>query len=593
VISVDTASPPTTARASGAWASAPSPMPMKLWHILLFYNEFLSLQITREPIFYVVMWRVPPTADLLLRNGRIVDGTGQPGYVADLAIGDGKILAIGKNLTLSAAKEIDTRDHVISPGFIDMLSWACGPILYDGSVASVVGQGITTAIFGEGWSMGPVNENVRTEMKNWWPEYEIDYTWETLADYLHHVEQKGTSVNIGSFVGATTIRIHELGFENRAPALAELEKMQELVRREMNAGAFGVASSLVYTPAFYAGTEELIALSRVAAEYGGIYASHIRGEGRDLLTALQELITISEQAAVPAEIYHFKAAGKENWSKLQPAIDMINRARERDLDITADIYPYTAGATQLKAMIPPWAKEGGDREMLKRLRHPAIKARIRQEILQRYDGWENFYWMAGGGAGILISSLSAANQHYQGKTIVRVAQERGKDEIAAVFDLLESENGGGGGIYFLMSEANVRIKMSLPWVIFCTDEHAYRPQGLMGQRNPHPRAYGTFPRILGRYVREEQVLSLEDAIRRMSGLVAQRLGIVDRGILKQGMAADIVIFNPQTVIDRAEYIEPHQFPEGIEYVIVNGEIVVAKGRPTGAKPGKAIFRPLP
>ncbi|MFZ0255729.1 MAG: D-aminoacylase [Gammaproteobacteria bacterium] len=529
----------------------------------------------------------------MLRSGRIVDGTGQPGYVADLAIGNGKILAIGKNLTMRAAKELDARDHVISPGFIDMLSWACGPILYDGAVPSVVSQGITTVIFGEGWSMGPVNEHVRSEMKNWWPEYEIDYTWETLVGYLRHVEQQGTAVNIGSFVGATMVRIHELGFENRAPHPAELKKMQELVRREMKAGAFGVASSLVYTPAFYAGTEELIALSRIAAEYGGIYASHIRGEGSDLLTALQELITISEQAGIPAEIYHFKAAGKENWSKLQLAIEMIQGARARDLDITADIYPYTAGAAPLNAMIPPWAKEGGDQAMLKRLRHTETQARIRREMLQRYEGWDNFYWMAGGGAGILISYLSADHQHYQGKTIAQIAQAMGKDEITAVFDLLESENGGGGGIYFLMSEENIRTKMSLPWVTFCTDEHAYRPQGLMGQRNPHPRAYGTFPRILGRYVREEQVLSLEEAIRRMSGLAAQRLGITDRGLLREGMAADIVVFNPETVIDRAEYIEPHQFSEGIEYVIVNGAVVVAEGRPTGAKPGKAIVRPRP
>jgi N-acyl-D-amino-acid deacylase len=528
----------------------------------------------------------------LLRNGRIIDGTGQPGYVADLAIGGGKILAIGNNLTMRAAKEIDARDHVISPGFIDMLSWACGPILYDGAVPSVVSQGITTAIFGEGWSMGPVNENVHTEMKHWWPEYEIDYTWETLADYLRHVEQKGTAVNIGSFVGATTVRIHELGFENRAPRPAELKKMQELVRREMKAGAFGVASSLVYTPAFYAGTEELVALSRVSAEYGGIYASHIRGEGSDLLTALQELITISEQAGVPAEIYHFKAAGKENWSKLQPAIDLIKGARARGLDITGDIYPYTAGAAPLNAMIPPWAKEGGDQAMLRRLRHTETQDRIRREMLQRYEGWDNFYWMAGGGAGVLISYLSGAHQHYQGQTIAQVAQAMGKDEITAVFDLLESENGGGGGLYFLMSENNIRTKMSLPWVTFCTDEHAYRPQGRMAQRNPHPRAYGTFPRILGRYVREEKILSLEEAIRRMSGLAAQRLGIADRGLLRPGMAADIVVFNPETVIDRAEYIEPHQFPDGIEYVIVNGGVVMAKGRLTGAKPGKASFRPM-
>ncbi len=528
--------------------------------------------------------------DLIIRNGTIIDGTGSKGYKADIGVYDGKIMAIKEKINRPAKKEINAGGQIVCPGFIDILSWASGPILYDGEVPSVVCQGITTAIFGEGWSMGPINDNVRKEMAGFWKEYNISYSWNTLAEYLAFVEQSGTSVNIASFVGATTVRMYVIGSEDRQANKKEMQKMKDLVRREMESGALGLASSLVYTPAFYANTNELIELSKVAAAYDGIYISHIRGEGEDLPNAIKELITISETAQIPAEIYHLKAAGKKNWHLLDKAITMINDAHRRGLDITADIYPYTAGATGLRAMMPPWSKEGGDAALVERLKKEPIRKQIREEILTSTSGWENFYQMAGGGSGILVSYLSEKNKELQGLSIAEIARIKNKDEISIIFDLLIEEGGFGGGIYFLMSEDNVRKKMQLPWVSFCTDEDAYRPTGLMSQRNPHPRAYGTFPRILGKYVREERILFVQEAIRKMTSLPAARLGLIDRGLLKKGMAADIVVFDPDNVIDKATYTEPHQYPEGINYVIVNGTIVVNDGKHTGAKPGRALFR---
>jgi len=528
--------------------------------------------------------------DILIKNGNIVDGTGAPAYRSDIAIRDGRIVKISPDLAEPANEIIFADDLTIAPGFIDMLSWASGPIVYDGEVQSVVKQGITTAIFGEGWSMGPVNDRVRQAMYNFWPEYGIRYEWETLAGYLKFLENRGISINVASFVGATTVRLYVLGHEDRTATPEELAQMRQLVEKEMIAGAFGVASSLVYTPAFYADTKELIELARVAANHGGIYASHIRGEAEGLFTALDEFIEICEQADIPGEIYHFKAAGKANWPKLDEAIAKIETARENGLDITADIYPYTAGATGLDAMIPPWAKEGGDSVLVRRLKKPEIRSNIKKEILNNTEGWDNFYQMAGGGENILVSYVSPARKELQGKYIAEIADLQGKDELEAVFDLLILENGGGGGIYFMMSEENVRKKMQLPWISFCTDEDAYKPEGLMGSRNPHPRAYGTFPRILGHYVREENIISLEEAIRKMTSLPAARLGLSDRGIISRDMMADLVIFDPARIIDRATYTNPHQFPEGISYVLVNGKVVIKNGKHTGEKPGKAIFK---
>jgi N-acyl-D-aspartate/D-glutamate deacylase len=362
--------------------------------------------------------------------------------------------------------------------------------------------------------------------------------------------------------------------------------MEKLLRREMAAGALGLGTSLVYTPAFYADTDELIRLARVAAEYNGMYISHIRSESTDLLSAIEELITISDRAQIPAEIYHFKTSGKENWSKQDSAILLVEQAR----GIGADMYPYTAGATGLAAMIPPWAKEGGDQSMLERLINPDLRARIKSEIMNSVSGWENFYRMSGDGENILISYLSAERVKYQGKTLAEIARLNKQDELDVLFDLLIAEKGGGGGIYFLMSEENLVKNLQLPWMAFCTDEDAYQPEGLMGRHRPHPRAYGTFPRILGRYVREQRLLTMEEAIRKMTSLPAGRLGLKDRGCLKQGLAADVVIFDPQAVTDLATYADPHQFPCGINYVIVNGQIAVNRGRATGVKAGRALYR---
>jgi N-acyl-D-amino-acid deacylase len=528
--------------------------------------------------------------DLLIVNGLIIDGNGSPGIQADLAIKDGIIVSMGDSIKGTAEQIIDAGGQVVCPGFIDMLSWACGPILYDGNIPSVIRQGITTAIFGEGWSMGPINDRVAREMKGFWPEYKIRYTWKTTADYLRLVERKGTAVNVASFVGATTLRIYAIGYEDRQATDAEMKLMADLLRTEMAAGALGLGSSLVYTPAFYADTQELINLARVVAEYNGMYISHIRSESNELLKAIRELITISEQAHVPAEIYHFKAAGKENWGKQDSAITLVKEAQSRNLLIGADMYPYTAGATGLSAMIPPWAKENGDDSLVKRLQNPDLRARIKTEILNSTSSWENFYRMSGGGENILISYLSGEREQFQGMTLAALARRQAQDELDALFDLLIAENGGGGGIYFFISEENVRKNLQIPWMAFCTDEDAYQPQGLMGRRRPHPRAYGTFPRILGKYVRGEKIMTLEEAIRKMTSLPAGRLGLKDRGLLKPGLAADVVIFDPQIVNDQATYTNPHQFPVGINYVIVNGRIEVKNGEQTGVKAGRALLR---
>jgi len=526
--------------------------------------------------------------DVIIRNGKVIDGSGSVGYKADIGIIEGKIVMIEEHISQPGALEIDARGQVVCPGFIDILSWASGPVLYDSEVRSVVQQGITTAVFGEGWSMGPVNDNVREGMKNFWMEYNLDYSWHTLGEYLDYVEKKGTAVNIASFVGATTVRMYVIGFDDRPATAEEMEKMKILVSQAMEEGALGLGSSLVYTPAFYARTDELIELSKVAALHDGIYISHIRGEGADLLSSVRELLTISKQAEIPAEIYHFKAAGKDNWYLLDDAISMIEEAHREGLDITADIYPYTAAATGLDAMIPPWAKEGGDQALVRRLNDPQERKKMKQDILTSKSGWENFYQMSGGGKNILVSYLSERNKSLQGKTIEEIARLRRNDEIDTIFDLLEEEKGYGGGIYFLMSEDNVKKKMQLPWVSFCTDEDAYRPEGLMGKRSPHPRAYGTFPRVLGKYVRDEKVLSLQEAIRKMTSLPAARLGFRDRGLLKTGMAADIVVFDSAKISDKATYLNPHQYPAGISHVLVNGIEVVRDGRHTGALPGKAL-----
>jgi N-acyl-D-amino-acid deacylase len=526
--------------------------------------------------------------DVIIRNGKIVDGSGSAGYTADIGISNGKIVMIEEHISEPGALEIDARGQVVCPGFIDILSWACGPVLYDSEVRSVVQQGITTTVFGEGWSMGPVNDNVREGMKNFWMEYNLDYSWHTLGEYLDYVEKKGTAVNIASFIGATTVRMYVVGFDDRPATAEEMEKMKLLVSQAMEEGALGLGSSLVYTPAFYASTEELIELSKVAAVNGGIYISHVRGEGADLLTSVRELLTISKEAEIPAEIYHFKAAGKDNWHLLDDAISLIEEAHQQGLDITADIYPYTAAATGLDAMIPPWAKEGGDQALIRRLKDPQERKKMKQDILTSKSGWENFYQMSGGGKNILVSYLSEKNKSLQGKSIEEIARIRKEEEIDTIFDLLEEEEGYGGGIYFLMSEENVKKKMQLPWVSFCTDEDAYRPEGLMGKRSPHPRAYGTFPRVLGKYVREEKVLPLQEAIRKMTSLPAARLGFSDRGLLKTGMAADIVVFDSAQIKDQATYLNPHQYPTGISHVFVNGIEVVRNGKHTGALPGKAL-----
>ncbi len=530
--------------------------------------------------------------DVVIRGGTIYDGSGSPPFVGDLAIRGDTIAAIGSLGNARGRVEIDAAGLAVAPGFINMLSWATESLIADGRSQSDIRQGVTLEVFGEGWSMGPLNEAMKREMLERQGDIKYEIPWTTLGEYLEYLIQRGVSTNVASFVGATTVRIHVLGYENRPPTPEEMERMRQLVRQAMEEGALGVGSSLIYAPAFYASTEELIELCKVAAEYGGMYISHIRSEGNRLLEAIDELIRIAREAKIPAEIYHLKAAGRANWPKLDEAIRRIEAARAQGLRITANMYPYTAGATGLNAAMPPWVQEGGHRAWIERLKNPAVRKRVLREMRTPTDQWENLYLMAGSPENVLLVSFkNEALKPLIGKTLAEVARLRGRSPEDTIIDLVIEDDSRVGAVYFLMSEENVRKQIALPWMSFGSDAESLAPEGVFLKSNPHPRAYGTFARVLGRYVREEKIIPLEEAIRRMTSLPAENLKLDRRGRLKVGYFADVVIFDPAKIQDHATYERPHQYATGVIHVFVNGVQVLKDGEHTGATPGRVVRGP--
>lgn len=531
----------------------------------------------------------PPTKyDLVIRNGMIYDGSGAEPYAGDVAINADTIAALGRIENAAAAREIDARGLAVAPGFINMLSWATVSLLEDGRSQSDLRQGVTLEIFGEGWSEGPLNEKMKQEVLEQQGDIRYEVSWTTLGEYLNHIEQRGISTNVASFVGATTVRIHELGYENRPPTAAELERMKALVRQAMAEGALGVASSLIYAPAFYAQTEELIELCKVAAEYDGLYISHLRSEGNRLLEAVEELLHIARSAGLPAEIYHLKAAGQSNWHKLDEVIAKIEAARAQGLRITADMYNYTAGATGLDAAMPPWVQEGGYHAWAQRLRDPALRRRVLAEMTTPSDEWENLMLHAGPENVLLVGFKADSLKYLTGQSLAEVAQRRGKAPAETAMDLVIQDGSRVEAVYFLMSEENLKKQMRLPWMSFCSDAASQAPEGNFLKSSVHPRAYGSFARLLGKYVRQEGVITLPEAIRRLTALPAANLGLPRRGLLARGHFADVVVFDPAAIQDHATYAQPQQYATGVVHVFVNGTQVLRDGEHTGARPGRVV-----
>lgn len=533
-----------------------------------------------------------PDYDVVIRGGTVYDGGGGAPLVADVAVAGDTIAAIGSLESVRGRVEIDAAGLAVAPGFINMLSWANESLIEDGRSQSDIRQGVTLEVMGEGWSMGPLNERMKQEALEQQGDIRYDVEWTTLGEYLDYLVDRGVSANVASFVGATTVRIHVLGYEDRAPSSDELETMRGLVRRAMEEGAVGLASSLIYPPAFYADTEELIELAKVAAEYDGIYISHMRSEGNQLLEALEELITIAREADIPAEIYHLKAAGQDNWGKLDALIERVEAARAAGLHITADMYTYTAGATGLGAAMPPWVQEGGHEAWVARLEDPATRERLMIEMRTPTDEWENLYLAAGSAENVLLVGFKSEElKPLTGKTLAEVAEMRGTSPEETAIDLVVEDDSGVGTVYFIMSEENVAKKIRQPWVSFDSDAASLAPEGVFLESNPHPRAYGNFARLLGKYVRQQNVISLEEAVRRLTSLPASNLKIEGRGALRPGYFADIVVFDPQTIIDHATFEDPHQYATGVLHVFVNGTQVLEDGEHTGATPGRVVRGP--
>ncbi|GAB4527480.1 MAG: D-aminoacylase [Parvularculaceae bacterium] len=530
--------------------------------------------------------------DVVILDGLIYDGSGQAPYAADLAIRGDRIAAIGEFDADDAAAAIDASGQAVAPGFINMLSWATRSLIHDPRALSDVRQGVTLEVFGEGWSEGPYTPEMIAEQEARQGDIKFDIEWTTLGEYLEFLEAKGVTPNVASFVGATTLRIHEIGYEDRAASAEELARMQELVRDAMREGAMGVGSSLIYAPANFASTEELTALVGAAAEYGGMYISHMRSEAGALLEAVDELIGIARATEAPAEIYHLKAAGRANWGKLDSVIEKVEAARAEGLAITADMYTYHASSTGLNAAMPLWVQEGGHDAWVARLRDPEIRARVADEMRNPPPGFENRLEHAGGADGVLL--LGFRNPELKplaGMTLAQVAEMRGTPPEETAIDLVIEDDSRVTVAYFIMSEDNVKKKLALPWVAFDSDAAAPAPEGVFLQSSTHPRAYGSFARVIGKYVRDESVIPLEEAIRKLTSFPAQNLKIRDRGRLEEGYYADIVIFDPETVTDHATFEEPHQLATGVNHVFVNGVAVLRDMEHTGATPGRVVRGP--
>jgi N-acyl-D-amino-acid deacylase len=530
--------------------------------------------------------------DVLIKGGTVYDGSGAEGRVADVAIRGDRIVGVGNFENSQAKRVLDAHGLAVAPGFINMLSWSTESLIVDGRSQSEIRQGVTTEIMGEGESMGPVNDRVRDYMLKQQTDIKYDITWKTLAEYLQYLEKRGVSCNVASFIGATTIRENVIGFENKEPTPEQLDQMRELVRREMEAGALGIGTALIYPPAFYAKTEELIELCKVAAKYKGKYISHMRSEGNHLLEAFDELLRISREANIPAELYHIKAAGQKNWGKMDALLARIEAAQKEGRPIRANMYTYIAGGTGLDACLPPWTEDGGYPELLKRLRDPEIRKKIAADVKVDTDKWENLYLAAGSPDRIIVGDFTSEKlKPLTNKSLAEIARIRGKDPIETIMDLLSENEKPIGATYFLMSEENVKKEIAKPWISFGSDEASQAPEGIFLKSTPHPRAYGTFARVLGKYVREEKLVSLPEAIRRLSALPATNLELDHRGFLKTDMFADVVVFDPATITDHATFEKPAQYATGVKEVFVNGVEVLKDGEHTGAKPGRALWGP--
>jgi len=534
----------------------------------------------------------PVEYDVVVRGGTIYDGSGQPGQEADLGIRGDRIAAIGDLSSATSPNEIDASGLAVAPGFINMMCWANESLIEDGRSQSDIRQGVTLEILGEGNSMGPLNDAMKRRMKERQGDIQYDVEWTTLGGYLDFLENKGVSPNVASFIGAATPRVYVVGEDDRAPTPEELERMQELVKQAMEEGALGVASSLIYAPGFFASTEELIALAKTAGEHGGMYISHLRSEGSQLIESVDELLRIAREAGVRAEIYHLKAAGRENWDKLDTVIAKVEQARAEGMEITADVYTYPAGATGLNSTMPPWVQDGGFMRSLERMRDPATRARIIREMNEPSDEWENMYLQAGSPDKILLVGFKNEKlKPLTGKTLAEVAEMRGTSPENTAMDLILEDDSRVGTVYFTQSEDNLRKKVALPWVSFCSDAASLASEGVFLKSSTHPRAYGSFARVLGQFVREEKALTIEEGVRKLAALPAQTLRIVDRGMLKEGFYADVVVFDPTTIQDHSTYAEPHQYATGMKHVFVNGAQVLKDGEHTGATPGRFVRGP--
>jgi len=526
--------------------------------------------------------------DILIRNGMIYDGSGSQPFRGEVGIKGDRIAAVGRSLPGTAKQIVDAKGLAVAPGFINMLSWATESVLIDGLGQSDLRQGVTLEVMGEGWSMGPLNDRMKKLAVAQQGDFKYPIEWTTLGEYLNLVEKRGTALNVASYVGATTVRQHELGDNDVDPTPEQLIRMRALVRQAMEEGALGVGSSLIYPPAAFAETDELVALTTEAAQCGGSYISHMRSEGDRLLESIDEVIEISRRSGAPAEIYHLKQVGRANWGKIDAAIDKVEAARAAGLKISADMYTYTAGGTGLAASMPPWVQDGGIDAMLERLKDPATVERIKAEMVKPGGNWENLYNHAGAD-GVLIASMTDPSlKPLIGKTVAQIAKERGVSTEQAVIDLVLADKGRSGAIYFLMNEDNVRRQAAIPWVSLGSDAEASAPEGIFLKSSTHPRAYGNFARFLGKYVRDEKVVPLHEAVRRLTALPASNLGLSDRGQLKPGLVADIVLFDPSTIADHATFEKPMQYATGVSEVFVNGVQVLKGGEPTGAKPGRFV-----
>lgn len=554
----------------------------------------------KKSLFYISILLIVASCkkqefDVIIRGGNVYNGTGNAPVVADVGINSDTIAYIGDLSNAVAKKEINATGKAVSPGFINMLSWAVETLIIDGNSQADIRQGVTLEVFGEGSSMGPLNDTMKKESEDAMrrdPDYKYDIDWTTLGEYLESMERRGVAPNIASFVGATTVRVHELGYDNRLPNADEMQRMKELVRQAMEEGALGVGSSLIYAPANYSSTEELIELCKVAGEYGGMYITHMRSEGNSIDEAVDETIRIAKEANLPAEIYHLKQAGKDNWNKLDGVIKKIDDANNSGIKITADMYTYPAGATGLDAAMPPWVQEGGLKVWIRNMKDPKKRKQALDEMRKPSDKWENLMLLAGGPDRVLLVGFANDSlKKFTGKTLAEVSQIYGKSPEETAMDLVIADSTRVGTVYFMMNEDNIKKQIALPYVSFGSDAGSPTASGIFLKSMDHPRAYGNFARLLAKYVRDEKVIPLEEAIRRLTSLPASNLKIQKRGTLLPGFYADVVVFDPNTIQDHATFERPHQYATGVEHVFVNGEQVLENGNHTGKRPGRVVRGP--